>query len=163
MIEFDVLIDGEFVYTQRSTGSSSLADWFDRLRASANGPILHPRVAGIALVPLCPHALTARPITCPTLCDRDRRRPAARRTGSFRRADALRCGAGIGSASRARLHTVTLLHPEGTVISTCCAKASLELFAAHSERPPTMLRRLQIRDFVIVDRLELSSVALLAR
>ena len=30
---------------------------------SANGPILHPAVPGIALVPLCPHALSNRPIT----------------------------------------------------------------------------------------------------
>ena len=29
---------------------------------SANGPILHPGVDGIALVPLCPHALSNRPI-----------------------------------------------------------------------------------------------------
>ena len=66
MIEFDLSIDGEYVYTQRSdgmilstpTGSTAYA-------LSANGPILHPNVGGIALVPLCPHALTARPITLP--------------------------------------------------------------------------------------------------
>lgn len=66
MIEFELRIDGQMVYTQRSdgmiiatpTGSTAYA-------LSANGPILHPQVAGIALVPLCPHALTARPITIP--------------------------------------------------------------------------------------------------
>lgn len=66
MIEFDLSINDEFVYTQRSdgmiistpTGSTAYA-------MSANGPILHPSVGGIALVPLCPHALTARPITLP--------------------------------------------------------------------------------------------------
>ncbi len=69
MIEFDLSIDGEYVYTQRSdgmiistpTGSTAYA-------MSANGPILHPSVGGIALVPLCPHALTARPITLPDHC-----------------------------------------------------------------------------------------------
>lgn len=69
MIEFDLLIDGEYVYTQRSdgmilttpTGSTAYA-------LSANGPILHPTVGGIALVPLCPHALTARPVTLPDTC-----------------------------------------------------------------------------------------------
>ncbi|QDF97977.1 NAD kinase [Azoarcus sp. DD4] len=69
MIEFDLLIDGEFVYTQRSdgmiistpTGSTAYA-------LSSNGPILHPGVDGIALVPLCPHALTARPVTLPDSC-----------------------------------------------------------------------------------------------
>ncbi|THF66882.1 NAD kinase [Pseudothauera nasutitermitis] len=69
MIEFDVAIDDEFVYTQRSdgmiistpTGSTAYA-------LSSNGPILHPSVGGIALVPLCPHALTARPVTLPDTC-----------------------------------------------------------------------------------------------
>ncbi len=69
MIEFDVTIDDEFVYTQRSdgmiistpTGSTAYA-------LSSNGPILHPSVGGIALVPLCPHALTARPVTLPDSC-----------------------------------------------------------------------------------------------
>ncbi len=69
MIEFDLRIDGEFVYTQRSdgmiistpTGSTAYA-------LSANGPILHPSVDGIALVPMCPHTLTARPITLPDRC-----------------------------------------------------------------------------------------------
>jgi len=69
MIEFELSIDEEFVYTQRSdgmivstpTGSTAYA-------LSANGPILHPSVGGIALVPLCPHPLTARPITLPDSC-----------------------------------------------------------------------------------------------
>ena len=64
MIEFAVSIDGEFLYNQRSdgliiatpTGSTAYA-------LSANGPILHPAVPGMALVPLCPHALSNRPIT----------------------------------------------------------------------------------------------------
>jgi NAD+ kinase len=69
MIEFEVLIDGEFVYAQRAdgmivstpTGSTAYA-------LAANGPILHPAVGGIALVPLCPNALSARPVTLPDSC-----------------------------------------------------------------------------------------------
>jgi NAD+ kinase len=69
MIEFAVSIDGEFIYNQRSdgliiatpTGSTAYA-------LSANGPILHPAVPGIALVPLCPHALSNRPITVSDSC-----------------------------------------------------------------------------------------------
>ena len=72
MIEFNVLIDGDYVYTQRSdgmivttpTGSTAYS-------LSANGPILHPGVAALALVPLCPHALTARPVTLPDTCTID--------------------------------------------------------------------------------------------
>jgi NAD+ kinase len=64
LIEMEVRVDGEFLYVLRAdgmivatpTGSTAYA-------LSANGPILHPAVPGIALVPLCPHALTYRPIT----------------------------------------------------------------------------------------------------
>jgi NAD+ kinase len=64
MIEMKVEVDGEFVYLLRAdgmivatpTGSTAYA-------LSANGPILHPAVAGIAIVPLCPHALSNRPIS----------------------------------------------------------------------------------------------------
>jgi NAD+ kinase len=64
MVEFDVHIDGQFVYTQRSdgviiatpTGSTAYA-------LSAGGPILHPGLSAIALVPVSPHTLSARPIT----------------------------------------------------------------------------------------------------
>ncbi len=70
MIELEVKIDGEFIYLLRAdgvivatpTGSTAYA-------LSANGPILHPAVPGIALVPLCPHALSNRPIT---LCDQSK-------------------------------------------------------------------------------------------
>ncbi|HQR02925.1 MAG: NAD kinase [Proteobacteria bacterium] len=66
LIEVEVSVDGEFLYVLRAdglivatpTGSTAYA-------LSANGPILHPAVAGIAIVPLCPHGLTNRPITVP--------------------------------------------------------------------------------------------------
>jgi NAD+ kinase len=64
LIDLEVRVDGEFLYVLRAdgmivatpTGSTAYA-------LSANGPILHPAVPGIALVPLCPHALSYRPIT----------------------------------------------------------------------------------------------------
>lgn len=66
MIEFALSIDDEFIYNQRSDGLIiSTATGSTAYALSANGPILHPAVGGIALVPLCPHALTARPITVP--------------------------------------------------------------------------------------------------
>ncbi|OGA66749.1 MAG: NAD kinase [Betaproteobacteria bacterium RIFCSPLOWO2_12_FULL_65_14] len=64
LIEFDLILDGEFVYTLRAdgvivatpTGSTAYA-------MSAQGPILHPAVPALALVPLNPHTLSARPVS----------------------------------------------------------------------------------------------------
>jgi NAD+ kinase len=63
MVELKVEVDGQFMYIQRSdglivatpTGSTAYS-------LSAGGPILHPNLNGIALVPIAPHALSNRPI-----------------------------------------------------------------------------------------------------
>ena len=69
MIELTVSIDGRFVYNQRAdgliiatpTGSTAYA-------LSANGPILHPNLKAIVLVPVAPHALSNRPIALADDC-----------------------------------------------------------------------------------------------
>lgn len=69
LLEFNVSVDGEYVYTQRSDGMIvSTPTGSTAYSLSANGPILHPTVHCIALVPLAPHALTARPVTLPDTC-----------------------------------------------------------------------------------------------
>lgn len=63
LIEFEVYLDGEFVNSMRAdgmivatpTGSTAYA-------LSAGGPILHPTLPAMSIVPICPHTLSDRPI-----------------------------------------------------------------------------------------------------
>ncbi len=63
MIEFELYIDDHFVFSQRSdglicatpTGSTAYS-------LSGGGPILHPNLNAMTLVPMFPHTLSSRPI-----------------------------------------------------------------------------------------------------
>ena len=66
MVELRVEVDGRFVANQRAdgliiaspTGSTAYA-------LSAGGPMLHPSIGGLVLVPIAPHTLSNRPIVLP--------------------------------------------------------------------------------------------------
>lgn len=63
MVEIELYIDDKFIHTQRAdgmivatpTGSTAYS-------LSANGPIMHPQINAIAVVPVCPHTLSSRPL-----------------------------------------------------------------------------------------------------
>ncbi|MGJ8691177.1 MAG: NAD(+) kinase [Thalassotalea sp.] len=63
MIEFEVYIDGEFMFSQRSDGLIiSTPTGSTAYSMSAGGPILTPNLNALSLVPMFPHTLTSRPI-----------------------------------------------------------------------------------------------------
>ncbi len=63
MIEFEVLIDNQFVYRQRSDGLICATPTGSTAYSLAGGgPILHPTLNAIVLVPMHPAVLSSRPI-----------------------------------------------------------------------------------------------------
>ena len=115
LIEMNVAVDGEFLHVLRAdgvivatpTGSTAYA-------LSANGPILYPAVPGIALVPLCPHALSYRPIT---LSDQNRIEltlvPPNEAVVHFDGQGRFDARAGDCVRVTRSRHVATLLHPPG--------------------------------------------------
>jgi NAD+ kinase len=66
MVELRVEVDGHFMYNQRSDGLIAATPTGSTAYAlSAGGPLLHPSLTGIVLVPIAPHALSNRPIVVP--------------------------------------------------------------------------------------------------
>ncbi len=115
MIEMQVQVDGEYLYNLRAdglivctpTGSTAYS-------LSANGPILHPSVPGIGMVPLCPHALSNRPITVGDSCviEITLVRPHDGRVHCDGQARFDLHGGDILRIARCQ-HSVILLHPPG--------------------------------------------------
>lgn len=66
MIEYEIASGGDLIHIQRSdgvivttpTGSTAYA-------LSGGGPIMHPSLETFAIVPICPHTLSNRPIVLP--------------------------------------------------------------------------------------------------
>ena len=115
MLELEVRIDGQFIYNQRAdglivatpTGSTAYA-------LSSGGPIVHPSLSVMALVPVSPHTLSNRPIVVSSSCTveivvRDNPEPRAHFDSHSR------CDLREGDTIKVRRSpsTISLLHPEG--------------------------------------------------
>ncbi|MNR78079.1 putative inorganic polyphosphate/ATP-NAD kinase [compost metagenome] len=115
MVELRVEVDGHFMYNQRSdglivatpTGSSAYA-------LSAGGPILHPNLTGIGLVPIAPHALSNRPIVVPDTSVIVIEVMGGRNASvNFDMQSVARLLKHDRITVRRSEHTITFLHPEG--------------------------------------------------
>jgi len=116
MIEFDTHIDDVYVNTQRAdgmvvatpTGSTAYA-------LSSGGPILHPSLNAVVLVPICPHTLSNRPIVISdnkqiTITMGESREVAGR--VSFDGQANIRLRSGDKVVIHQQEHTLQLLHPK---------------------------------------------------
>lgn len=117
MIEFEIHVNDQFVDVQRSdgiivstpTGSTAYA-------LSGGGPILTPTLNALALVPICPHTLSNRPIVVSgdsqvTVVVCDCKQDHAQMTCDGQTNHDLRNGDRIVIAKRPK--PVTLIHPAG--------------------------------------------------
>ena len=63
LIEYELFIDGSFVYRQRADGLLiSTSTGSTAYSLSGNGPIVHPNVQALTLLPMFPHSLNTRPL-----------------------------------------------------------------------------------------------------
>lgn len=116
MIELDTWIDGCFLNTNRSdglivstpTGSTAYA-------LSGGGPILHPKLDAITLVPICPHTLSNRPIVVhdDSVIEIIIHKGTQQATVSCDGQISHSLQAGDHITIRKHQHTLRLLHPQG--------------------------------------------------
>jgi len=127
MIEFELYIDGQFVYKQASdglivatpTGSTAYS-------MSAGGPIMHPQLDALVLVPMYPHSLSSRPVVIGSdsdialvLGDRHRTMPQISCDGSV----VYSASAGDCITIRRKRNQLQLLHPvDYDYYATCRSK-----------------------------------------
>jgi NAD kinase len=93
-----------------------MIDSIDRVALSCGGPIIEPQLDAVALVPVCPHTLTDRPIVIPanqtidiTLLERDKTRAEITVDGGH--LGTLRPGESLQVVTADK--RITLLHPPG--------------------------------------------------
>ena len=123
MIEFDLHVDGIFVYSQRSdglivstpTGSTAYA-------LSGGGPIMHPKLDAMVLVPMNPHTLTSRPLVVDGNSEIKIhiRSPRVRPLVSCDGQEGVRAQMDDSIAVRKKPHRLKLIHPPGHDFYQAC-------------------------------------------
>jgi len=124
MIEFELSVDGDFVYRQRADGLIvSTPTGSTAYSLSGGGPIMHPMLNAIVLVPMFPHALSSRPIVIDGdseislhILQRNRIHPPVTCDGQVN----MTARPGDSVVIRKNPHRLTLLHPLGHSFFASC-------------------------------------------
>jgi Predicted sugar kinase len=115
MLDFETWLDGEFVSSHRADGLIAATPTGSTAYAlSGGGPILHPALDTLLLVPICPHALSDRPVVVPASMALRIRLVSGQRAGIA--ADGqLVCHLDAGDEVEIRRapHPLRLMHPQG--------------------------------------------------
>ncbi len=117
MIAFDLYIDGQFVYNLRSDGLIvSTPTGSTAYSLSGGGPIMHPRLDALVLVPMFPHTLSSRPIVVggeseiKVVVDASQ---GLYPTVSCDGQNHVSCAPGDSITIRKKAHKLKLIHPKG--------------------------------------------------
>jgi NAD+ kinase len=124
MIEFELHVDDTFVYRQRADGLIvSTPTGSTAYSLSGGGPIMHPALDAVVLVPMFPHALSSRPIVVDgnseirvDILDRNRIHPPVTCDGQVN----MKAAPGDSVHISKKPHRMTLLHPIGHSFYASC-------------------------------------------
>jgi NAD+ kinase len=124
MIEYELQINNEFVYRQRADGLIiSTPTGSTAYCLSGGGPIMHPTLDAMVLVPMFPHALSSRPIVIDGNCEvrldileRNRIHPPVTCDGQMN----LTARPGDSVVITKKPHRLKLLHPVGHSFYESC-------------------------------------------
>jgi NAD+ kinase len=124
MIELELYIDDTFVYRQRADGLIvSTPTGSTAYSLSGGGPIMHPDLDAVVLLPMFPHALSSRPIVVDgdsairiDILSRNRIHPPVTCDGQVNMT--ARPGDSVHIAKKP--HALTLLHPLGHSFYASC-------------------------------------------
>jgi len=124
MIEFELFIDDSFVYRQRADGLIvSTPTGSTAYSLSGGGPIMHPGLDAVVLVPMYPHALSSRPIVVDgnstiriDILARNSIHPPVTCDGQVN----MTARPGDSVVVCKKPHPLTLLHPEGHSFYASC-------------------------------------------
>ena len=124
MIEFELYVNDVFVYRQRADGLIvSTPTGSTAYSLSGGGPIMHPTLDAIVLVPMFPHALSSRPIVLEgssevriDILERNRTHPPVTCDGQVN----LTARPGDSVVIVKKPHRLLLLHPKGHSFYASC-------------------------------------------